>query len=92
MSDIQYQVQFFSRPSDEGDRPEQAEFGYDGSMTVYALELSTSDLTTVYRDLDAHASRMDCVYGEVMAVVSWTSSVTGRTLRNAYRFEHRYKD
>lgn len=84
-----YQVQFFSRPSDEGQHPEQAMFGYDGSMTVHELDVENVEKAIV--DLDAHALAMDCIYGECMAVVSWTSPQTGRTLRNAFRWEHKYE-
>jgi hypothetical protein len=84
-----FRIQFFSRPSDDGALPEQAEFGYDGSMTVENIAMH--DLAECVAELDQLAERMDCIYGEVMCIVTWASVRTGRDMHTAFRFNHSCK-
>lgn len=72
-----YRLQFFSRPSDEGETPHTAEFGYDGSVSVDTFSEA---------DIPELLARMDCIFGECLVVVEYPSNhKPSHLIRKAYR-------
>lgn len=57
-----YKLQFFSRPSDEGDVPTQVELGYDGSMSVPVFH---------EEHIQDYLRTMDCIFGECLIIAHY---------------------